>query len=1035
MVFCIVFLLALIMSAAFACSSGDDGSLTQTTPIGTARIWVNAINNHAITEIASCLYDVSSADYADFVHSNQDDYAIFEQVQFVAITDYKEVGRNDAYAKYDITLSIKRELVATTENGTATEALTTIDNITSSFHFKKTSANQWLFTTEPHPTAGNAEGEGFTLETEELAIIPVNFETNGGVSIATQEVQEGSTIVAPDNPLRIGYTFAGWYTGQSYQNEWDFDTIITADVKEMTLYAKWLDEGALSNITISEIRYFDEYTHAVDNNYVISAVKSRHSSSGTQYSFSTGIAFSTAPDHWGVYLDRDGSIPSPKIVDLTPGETTQVYVIITAPNGSDTVVYQFNIYLKRDYTLSFVENGEPIAGLAPMIVEEGEAINSLPWDLTKAGYNLVSWIRDGIEVNDNTIVREDMILSPVWEAKPQDVTLQCHGGSLASGAVSATTTITYGEIVNIEVPKKTGYLFRCWNLHGRAVTDDKGKLLAPWAVYDQTDVRLEAVYEQETYNISYLGIAGLDYDGIASYKYEQYTNGNPYVFPEPAKDGYEFSGWQRVIDDNNLETITQIDSSVSGDLELRAVWLEMSYDIIYNTFDGTYDESALSWKEVTSMRDQKKYKEELATTPLEAEGLTFVGWYLEPSFKTLLTSSYRPTATTNLYARWTEGYTEGLNFSVTKDGKYEVRQYSGRADTVVIPSTYLGIEVVGIAASCFRNQPLVSIDLTKATNLKSIGSGAFENCPNLTSIVIPESVTAIGDGVFSGCASLASIVLPTYASSTAGNLGKLFGRERSGVVSSFYEVQQTVADQDVRTYYVPKTLTSITIASSNITAGYMENMSSVKSLTISSLTSSTTIGVAAFRGCTSLVTLTIPSTITAIGKEAFSGCVGLDASFAIPAAVVEIGARAFEGVTIPLTMPSGLAKLNDNALEGYRGTTVDLANVTELGKYSFKNAVNLTEIYNLTKVGVIGQGAFVNCMSLSSVSLSSSLSRIEADTFSMCIALSNLTLGPSVSFIGANAFYGCDNTLELTLYRGTTSVTPLESCVKTLIYV
>ncbi len=1033
LVLCIVLLFALILSATFACSSDDPSSLNQTTPMGTVRLWVNAINNKSITEVASCIYDVSDPNYSTFVVNNQASYILFSQSQFIAITDYKEIGRNDAYAKYEVTLSIKRQLTATTENGTASESLTTIDSITSPYHFKKTSLGRWLFTTEPTPTAGNAQGEGFTLEKEDLETIPVTFETNGGSAITVQEVTEGSAVVEPASPTRLGYTFQGWYTGQSFSKAWDFETIVTKDVQELTLYAKWSsDEQASSEASISTINRV-EYTFSTDDNFVVNVVKSKDDATDTQFSFSTGLMFTEAPDHWGVYLDRNGSIPSPKIVTLTPGETAKYYVIITAKDGATTNIYDFNIYLKRDYTLTYVDGGEPIDGTSATLVEEGNTL-VLPKEgiVAKAGYQLVGWQCDGLDVNTNTKVYKDMVLTPEWEAKYQEVTLICGGGALSSGAQTATTTITYGDLVNIETPKRTGYIFRKWTLNGHDYTDAKGNLLKAWDIYDQENVVLLAVYERESYHISYLGVAGLDYQGITTYNYEQYTDRNPYVFPIPSKAGYAFVEWRIMAEGSGYASISQIDGSVFGDLELQAQWTEETYNVYYNTFDGVYDEQNLVWKEVVSMRDQKKYKDTLVDTPLVESDLTFVGWYLEPTFKTLLTSSYRPTSDTNLYARWTEGYTQGLTFSHDKDGKYEVRQYSGTADVVTIPSTYLGIEVVSIVAGCFKNQPLTTIDLSRATNLTSIGVRAFENCTNLSTVTIPSNVTSIGDGIFSGCASLKSINLPTY-SSTYGGLGRLFG-DTEPSSANFYRATQEVKPQDLRTYFVPNTLTDVTIAKTNITAGFAENMTSIKNVTISSLDSMTTIGVGAFRGCKNLVNVNIPSTVTAIGAEAFSGCVALSTSFGIPSSVTSIGKSAFRDVTVSLVLPNGLVTLGDNALEDYRGASIDIANVTSIGKECFKDAINLTSI-DLTKVSAVGAGAFINCKALATVNLSTSLTRIEAETFSSCVSLTHLTLSQNVTYIGANAFFGCENSLELTLYTGTTSVTPLDTCTKTLIFI
>ncbi len=45
-------------------------------------------------------------------------------------------------------------------------------------------------------------------------------------------------------------------------------------------------------------------------------------------------------------------------------------------------------------------------------------------------------------------------------------------------------------------------------------------------------------------------------------------------------------------------------------------------------------------------------------------------------------------------------------------------------------------------------------------SVTSIGSGAFEDCTSLSSLVIHDGVTSIGDSVFRGCSSLCSLVIP-----------------------------------------------------------------------------------------------------------------------------------------------------------------------------------------------------------------------------------------------------------------------------------
>lgn len=72
----------------------------------------------------------------------------------------------------------------------------------------------------------------------------ITYVTNGGTPIAPAQFPEESAISRPNDPVRSGYTFKGWYSDPEFKNPFVFDTMPTHDI---TLYAKW--EGDEHTVT------------------------------------------------------------------------------------------------------------------------------------------------------------------------------------------------------------------------------------------------------------------------------------------------------------------------------------------------------------------------------------------------------------------------------------------------------------------------------------------------------------------------------------------------------------------------------------------------------------------------------------------------------------------------------------------------------------------------------------------------------------------------------------------------------------------
>ena len=65
----------------------------------------------------------------------------------------------------------------------------------------------------------------------------VDFDSNGGTDVAYQKCPYGQTVEVPQDPTREGYTFGGWYSDDSLNTPWDFDSPVEGS---MELYAKWV---------------------------------------------------------------------------------------------------------------------------------------------------------------------------------------------------------------------------------------------------------------------------------------------------------------------------------------------------------------------------------------------------------------------------------------------------------------------------------------------------------------------------------------------------------------------------------------------------------------------------------------------------------------------------------------------------------------------------------------------------------------------------------------------------------------------------
>ncbi len=306
--------------------------------------------------------------------------------------------------------------------------------------------------------------------------------------------------------------------------------------------------------------------------------------------------------------------------------------------------------------------------------------------------------------------------------------------------------------------------------------------------------------------------------------------------------------------------------------------------------------------------------------------------------------------------------------------------------------------------------------------LVKISESAFRNCDELTSVIIPNSVTEIGTGAFYDCSGMISVIL----GKSVRRVGRLafyncislwkiaypstINNNPFSGSSYAYNPDETIIEDG---FIYGSNKSPIIFAPINLEGEYV----------IPEFV--TTIGYEAFKGCSGLTSVELPSSVTIIEAYAFSGCSGLT-SVEIPSSVTEIDYSAFEdcsGLT-SVKIPSSVTEIDYSTFRWCSGlTSVEIpSSVTEIGAKAFEGCSGLTSVEIPSSVTSIGYSAFFGCRGLTSVKIPSSVTEIDYSTFRWCSGLTSIEIPSSVTVIEANAFSGCSGLTSIEIPSSVMSI-------------
>ena len=331
---------------------------------------------------------------------------------------------------------------------------------------------------------------------------------------------------------------------------------------------------------------------------------------------------------------------------------------------------------------------------------------------------------------------------------------------------------------------------------------------------------------------------------------------------------------------------------------------------------------------------------------------------------------------------------DGIFTYCIEDGKVTIIKCDADATEAVIPDTIEGLSVINVAPHAFQDcSELTSVTLPDT--LENLGERAFWNCSKLAEIHIPPTLTVLSRNMFEGC---------------------LWWEEqlKAGEYVIVNSVLLAPSKVSKGTRSIPEGVTKIgEYAFSNDTG--LTSLQLPEGLT--------DIGSNAFMFCSNLNEISFPSSLTTIGQHAFLGTPWLSAQQQ-KNPLVQVNGILIDGTKVSgdVTLPDTVTSIAGHAFESSSLTSITIPDtVRYIGSYAFCGCKNLQTVKLPDNLTALSEYCFYVCTSLTSVDLPDGLTNIPADCFGQCNSLTSVSLPEGITAIHDGAFMYCENLTEIKL--------------------
>ena len=493
----------------------------------------------------------------------------------------------------------------------------------------------------------------------EIITYNITYHLDGGTNNQSNPSQYNvttSTIVLKD-PTKTGYTFLGWYTDESYNNQ--KTTIVTGSTGHIDLYARWeANKYTIKYDANGGTGYISDSLHTYDIKKALSK----------NYFERTGYTF--------LGWSKDKNAKTPTYKDLEE--------VINLSSTNNDVITLYAVWEIITYNITYHLDGGTNNQSNPSHYNVTTATIVLK-DPTKTGYTFIGWYTDETFNNKITQITNGSAghidLYAKWEANKYTIKYDANGGT---GYISDSLhTYNQEEALNKNTFVRNGYAFLGWSKDKNAKTAtylDEAKVINLTSSNGDV-ITLYAVWEIITYNITYHLDGGTNNPSNPA---RYVVSNSAIILNNPTKLGYTFLGW--FTDETFNHQKTAIEAGSTGNIDLYAKWVANTYTIRYDANGGTgYISDSLHTYDQTKTLNKNTFIR---------NGYTFLGWSKDKNAKT---ATYKDMENVSNLA--TENGSVVTLYAVWSANTYYITYHLDGADTNNNPSSY----VVGSGTIILKN--------------------------------------------------------------------------------------------------------------------------------------------------------------------------------------------------------------------------------------------------------------------------------------------------------------------------------------------